>query len=173
METRAEGVAADGAAATVEAEVAAQRTRVSKASWRNRHFERWSRPWRIQVHVSHHTHHHHERRHTPHEGATVTWSGGSVGGRRLGFRTSIHRGGARAGPTNTSGSQSGGTMNLSSWGTALRADEPTSLLRIVPAFRALLPRHDLHAAPDCTHFCYSPWLWAPIWRAAADALAAP
>jgi len=178
IETRAEGVAADGAAATVEAEVAAQRMRVSKAGWRNRHFERWSRPWRMQVHVLHRTHHHHEHRHKP-QGDTVTWSGGSVGGRRLGLRTSGHHGGAmgrsgpRAGPTNTTGSHSGGTMNLSSWGTALRADEPTTLLRIVPAFRALLPRHDLHAAPDCTHFCYSPWLWAPIWRAAAEALAAP
>lgn len=46
--------------------------------------------------------------------------------------------------------------------------DPT--VRIVPAFDALLPRHDLHVAPDCTHFCFSPFLWQPVWTAAADVL---
>ena len=40
---------------------------------------------------------------------------------------------------------------------------------VVAAFAALAPRHDLHVAPDCTHFCFTPHLWAPVWRAAAAA----
>lgn len=34
------------------------------------------------------------------------------------------------------------------------------------AFETFAARHDLHAmgANDCTHFCYSPMLYAPVWR---------
>ena len=63
-----------------------------------------------------------------------------------------------------------------SWGSGLPAAAAgapaatASLFQTVSAFRALLPRHDLHVAPDCTHFCYTPLVWAPVWSDAARAL---
>ena len=40
----------------------------------------------------------------------------------------------------------------------------------VPLFDAFVPRHDMHTAQDCTHYCYSPFLYAPLWNNAATEL---
>ena len=45
-----------------------------------------------------------------------------------------------------------------------------SLQAILPVFSALADRHDLHVAPDCTHYCFTPFTWLPMWHAAATAL---
>ena len=36
---------------------------------------------------------------------------------------------------------------------------------VVPQFDVLADRWDAHIAPDCTHFCYSLFLWEPVWWA--------
>lgn len=72
---------------------------------------------------------------------------------------------------NSSGAH--GHMSTPAWASSLPPNAvDVSILEVVPAFAALLPRHDLHSAPDCTHFCFTPFLWEPVWHAAADAMLA-
>lgn len=40
----------------------------------------------------------------------------------------------------------------------------------VPQFDALVMRSDMHPALECTHWCYSPFLYAPMWDGVAAAL---
>ena len=40
----------------------------------------------------------------------------------------------------------------------------------VPLFDALLPRGDMHPALECTHWCYSPFLYAAHFDAVAAAI---
>lgn len=41
----------------------------------------------------------------------------------------------------------------------------------VAQFDALLPRYDMHPFSECTHWCYSPFLYMPMWEGVASALA--
>jgi len=41
---------------------------------------------------------------------------------------------------------------------------------VLPVHALLMPRHDAKLAPDCTHFCFSPFLWTPMWRTLARLL---
>ena len=42
--------------------------------------------------------------------------------------------------------------------------------RIVRQFDALLPMQLMHPVNDCTHFCYSPFLYGPAWDGIGAAL---
>ena len=115
--------AGKGAAATTTACAPVRES--SKAKWRNRQFEKWSRAWRVK-------------------------SDGS--GRRL----------STARLQNKSHHHHYSEMATPAWGSGLQAGATRSLLSIVPAFDALLPRHDLHRPPDCTHFCEPSSLMATL-----------
>lgn len=41
---------------------------------------------------------------------------------------------------------------------------------VLPMHALLASRFDLKAPPDCTHFCFSPFVWTPVWRDAARLL---
>ena len=168
---------------------------VRKANWRNRQFDRWSRPWRVRL-SAHST----GRRTTAPAASTsapVARSGTSdtLGRKGSQTRRSTHAGrllSPRASPRaehsttdsvaprslsvverSARGDARGNSSHPSSaaWGSALVGSaRPHSLFEIAPCFNALLPRSDLHLPPDCTHFCYTPLVWAPVWIALADAL---
>ena len=118
---------------------------VRKANWRNKLFEKWSRPWRVRA---------------P--------SARAASSRRL---AAAQAGGAKSRASSHHVTPTSEHLPTPAWGSGLPPGEPTtSVITIVPAFEALLVRHDLHAPPDCTHFCYSPFVWEPLWQAAAAAL---
>ena len=65
--------------------------------------------------------------------------------------------------------------------TAAQPEPPWVRLRL---FHLFLDRYDMHGSTtdpktrripgvgvDCTHFCFSPWLYAPVWDAAVNAAA--
>ena len=176
-----------------------------KANWRNKLFERWSRPWRAKAVKAHRTQHTASRGHAADpilsSAESAADSSAAMHGRRASVRSGNahsshgqHHSAAHTLPRGISGrtgqpsihahatvSQSLiaarnndsllHTSHSARWGSSssLRTSN-VSLFHIVPAFAALLPRHDLHVAPDCTHFCFTPFLWEPVWSAAADVL---
>jgi hypothetical protein len=149
---RAGSAAAGAAKATSCSAVDASATeRVRKAEWRNRFFDKWSRPWRVKP---------------AHSRASAMAS------RRLSHSagSSSSHNSRGSGSRGSSSGGSYGVMPTPGWASALPAGT-ASILEVVPAFAALLPRHDLHRPPDCTHFCFTPFLWEPVWHAAANVLA--
>ena len=152
------------------------------ASWRNLQFERWSRPWRLppagrgQVErwsrpwrLASSAHHvpappdgaadgtasaaHHV---PPPDGAADGTAHGRDALEGLPGGTRPHR-------------QQQQLWTAGNWSDGL-PNAVHSLFEVVPLFEALLPRWDVHVAPDCTHFCYAPPLWEPLWRGVAVAL---
>ena len=151
---------------------------LNKANWRNRQFERWSQPWRLKP-PSRHAHAAiHQRCGVPKVVRhALPKAEANALGRRLGDRahkktSTAAVGGHVDGASHHARSSAtrGDSAANTSWGSALPRGARESLVEVVPAFAALAPRADLHVAPDCTHYCYTPYLWAPIWEAAADAL---
>ena len=61
---------------------------------------------------------------------------------------------------------------LASGGGGGGADPGGAIDAVLPVHALLLSRHDAHVPQDCTHFCYSPFLWTPLWSALARQLRA-
>lgn len=49
------------------------------------------------------------------------------------------------------------------WSRARQPELNSEGWRIVRQFDALLPLQLMHPVNDCTHFCYSPFLYGPAW----------
>lgn len=152
-----------------------------RAQWRNKQFEKWSRAWRARP------------------PSRPSRTDALVGGRRLAAPSPLARGlsgnatmaavstsaaaaaakrsvKATKGNTRTTAQHTAHSkaslLSAPAWGSGLTEHATSSsLFEVVSAFDALATRHDLHRPPDCTHFCYSPFLWEPMWADAARALA--
>eukprot|EP00900_Chrysochromulina_parva_P006781 jgi/Chrpa1/16103/Chrysochromulina_OHIO_Genome00007369-RA len=84
-------------------------------------------------------------------------------------------------PQHFPGEDGSGTFRWSAMAASPRLQPAPPWVRL-RLFHLFLDRHDMHGSStdpktrripgvgvDCTHFCFSPWLYAPVWDAAVNA----